>query len=145
MIRVATLDDVPALVALGAAMHAESPRFSRLRFSGERLAATLRAAVQGHFSRVVEIDGQIVGGLVALLTPHWFSDDLMACDLALFMDPRFRGTMAPARLLREYGAWAVAHGSKLTLFGVMTGVGVDQTVALCERVGWRRAGVVMEI
>jgi GNAT superfamily N-acetyltransferase len=144
MIRDATADDVPALVELGRVMHAESARFSRLAFSEARLDATLRIAIERHFARVIEVDGEVIGGMVALLTPHWFSDDLTACDLALFTHPRARGTSAAARLLKEYAAWAKASGSMLTLFGVMSGVNVDQTVALCERIGWRRAGVVME-
>ena len=144
MIRAATLADVPALVDLGRAMHAESERFSRLQFDPERLAATLRLAIERHFAQVVDVDGKLIGGMVALLTPHWFSPDLTACDLALFMTPECRGTIAAARLLNAYAFWARGHGSKLTLFGVMSGVHVEQTVAMCERLGWRRAGVVME-
>ncbi len=145
MIRPAIPDDVPRLVELGRLMHAESERFARLRFDGQILAHTLRVAIAEHFAMVVEREGHVIGGMVALLTPHWFSPDLTACDLALFIDPEHRGGLAAARLLVHYERWSKARGSAMTLFGVMTGVHVEQTVALAEQLGWRRAGVVMEI
>jgi GNAT superfamily N-acetyltransferase len=144
VIRDATIHDIPRLVSLGYEMHQESERFRKLEFDADRLAETLQAAIVGHFAKVVERNGEIVGGLVALLVPHWASRDLTACDLALFMTPGARGTMSPAMLLAAYRQWAKKKGSVMTLFGVMTGVNVEQTVAMCERLGWRRAGVVME-
>lgn len=147
MIREATVHDVDRLVELGACMHRESERFSVLEFDAARLAATLRLSIgtQHAFTWVAEQGGVVVGGMFAMLTPHWFSPDLTSCDLALFMLPEHRGTMAPARLLNAYAAWAHERGAKHILFGVMTGVHVDETVRLCERLGWRRAGVVMEV
>ncbi len=145
MIRPATVDDVPRLIELGRIMHAESPRFAALRFDAAILEHTLRVAMADHFAMVAEYDEEVVGGLVALLTPHWFSPDLTACDLALFIHPEHRGGTAPVRLLGAYAQWAKLNGSRMTLFGVMTGVNTDKTVALAERLGWRRAGVVMEI
>lgn len=148
MIRAATIDDVPELVELGRAMHAESPRYRALTFDADKLAATLRGVLmvpeQG-FARVVQADdGELIGGLIAVLVPHWASDDLTSCDLALFMAPQARGTLAPARLLNQYAQWARDRGARQIMLGVMTGVSVAQTVALCERLGWRQAGVVME-
>jgi len=147
MLREATLDDLDQLVELGRRMVGESPRFSLLEFDAQRLAAMLRAAIASPdaFTWVCDIDSQVVGCLFAVLTPHWMSSDLTACDLALFMLPEHRGTLAPARLLNAYAAWARASGAKHRLLGVMTGVNTDETVRLCERLGWRRAGVVMEI
>jgi GNAT superfamily N-acetyltransferase len=147
MIREATLDDLPRLLLLGRRMHMESERFQRLTFDRERLSKTLQFAIESpeFFSWVAESDDVVVGGMFAVLTPHWFSPDLTSSDLALFMQPEHRGTMAPVRLLNAYAAWARGMGAKHILFGVMTGVHVEETARLCERLGWRRAGVVMEI
>jgi GNAT superfamily N-acetyltransferase len=147
MIREADHTDIERLVLLGSFMHRESPRFSGLTFDAGRLATTLGNVIdspQG-FAWVAESRGLVVGGLMGLLTPHWFSPDLTACDLALFMLPEHRGTMAPTRLLNAYVAWAHDRGAKQILLGLMTGLHVEQTEALCERLGWRRAGVVMEM
>jgi GNAT superfamily N-acetyltransferase len=147
MLREATLDDLDQLLAIGRRMAEESPRFGRLQFDAERLAVTLRAAIESPyaFTWVCARGDRVVGCMFAVLTPHWFSPDLTSCDLALFMLPEHRGTLAPARLLNAYATWARGRGAKHILFGVMTGVHVEETVRLCERLGWRRAGVVMEI
>jgi GNAT superfamily N-acetyltransferase len=147
MIREATTDDIQHLVILGARMYAESERFQSLRFDAQRLTSTIANVIDSPhgFARVMESGGEVVGGLLAVLTPHWFSPDLTACDLALFIAPEHRGTMAPVRLLNAYAAWAHESGAKQILLGIMTGLHVEQTEALCERLGWRRAGVVMEI
>jgi GNAT superfamily N-acetyltransferase len=144
MIRAATHLDLPRLLELGQRMHAESERFSRLKFDPQRLRFTLMHAIDHHFCMVAEREGVVIGGLAAMLTAHWFSADLTACDIALFVDPEHRGGTSAARLLTAYKDWAKAKGSKLTLMGVMTGVDVDKTVRLCELLGWQRAGVVME-
>ena len=145
MIRAATLDDLPALLHLGALMHAESPRFSRLRFDAGRLEDTLRLAIEHGFARVAIQGETMIGGMAALASPHWFSPDVVACDLALFMAPEHRGSIAAARLLKSYAQWSREQAAQWTVFNILSGVNEEQTVALCERLGWRRAGVVMEI
>ena len=146
MIREATLEDIPALLALGQWMASESPRFSRLSFSRDRLTATLAQLIQSPqgFLWVAEEGGGMVGGMAALIHPHWFSDDLVASDLALFMSPQARGGMAAARLLRHYKAWAMAHGAVLVQAGVSTGLRTENTAQLYERMGFERCGVILE-
>ena len=67
-IRTATLEDVPRLVELGAALHAESPRWSRIPFSPARAAETLTGLIL-HADGVVyvaERGGQIIGGIAGV-------------------------------------------------------------------------------
>lgn len=144
MLRDATLHDIARLVELGEAMHAESPTWRRLNFSHAKLAASVEAAILHGFARVVDDCGEVVGGMLALAIPHWFSDDLVACDMALFIDPAHRGGMAAVRLLNAYAQWARDSGATLVHFGVTTGVHNESTMALCERLGWRQVGALME-
>lgn len=145
MIRFATLDDVPALVELARAMHAESPVFSVLRFDGEILAGNFRTIIQSSqgFARVFEVGGKVAGGMVAAAVPHFCSPDLVACDVGLFVHPEHRGSSAAVRLLTEYRNWAEGIGAALIQFGVMTGVAVERTQSMCERLGWKQQGVVL--
>ena len=146
MLRDATTDDVPALVDLGRVMHAESPTFAALRFDEAKLAATIVHVIQSPdgFARVAtDAGGDVVGAMLGLATPHWFSPDRVACDLALFIRPEHRGGMAAVRLLNAYAHWAEDIGAALVMFGVMTGVEPEKTEQLCSRLGWRRGGVVM--
>lgn len=146
MIRAATPDDIPRMVELGRVMHGESPTFCRLRFDADKLAATISSTIAsaGGFAYVAEQGGEVVGGMLAMITPHYFSPDLVACDLALFMGPEHRGGMAAVRLINAYVKWAEYHGAALIQMGVMTGVNVDKTEALLHRLGWHRSGLVME-
>lgn len=146
MLRLATLDDIPRMIELGRAMHAESPAFSAMSFDADRLADTARAAITSShgFAAVAEREGVVVGGLLAMATPHYFSRDLIACDLALFIDSGYRGGMAGPRLIGAYAQWARSIGAAKTLLACMAGINSDVLEALCLRLGGRRAGVVME-
>lgn len=146
MIRSATQDDVPVMLALGRRMHDESPTFSGLSFNADKLRAVIERVIEspdGFACVATDSAGVIVGGMLAMATPHWCSDDLVACDLALFIAPEHRGGMAAVRLLNAYADWAEDRSIRLVMFGVMTGIEPEKTEQLCLRLGWRRGGVVM--
>lgn len=144
-LRDATLDDVPALLALGQRMHAESPRFRQIEFDSDRLQMTLEQllASPGGFIMVGEQDG-IAGVMVAMATQHWCSRDVVASEMALYVEPEFRGTLLAARLIRRYVTWARDRGARLVTAGISTGVHVEETARLYEAVGMRRFGVLLE-
>jgi GNAT superfamily N-acetyltransferase len=144
MIRAATHDDVPGMVTLGLAMMAESPTFRRMRPDEMKLAHACRMSIDNGFAMVIEHGGEIVGGMLGMCVPHWASSDLVACDLALFVDQRFRGTTAPARLLRAFRDWGIGKGAALILFGASTGIDPERTAALAEVSGFRRHGITLE-
>lgn len=147
MIRRATSADIPRLVDLGRVMHAEAPNFCGMRFDAARLAATVGSVIgnEAHgFARVAERNDLVIGGLVAVATPHFFSPDLVACDLALFVAPEHRGGIAVARLVAAYRDWGRALGVAKVQIGLMTGIETERVEALLNRLGARRAGLVME-
>lgn len=146
MIRAATLDDVPALVAMGALMAAESPRYSRLRYSPAKVRALVEHVVSTGegFMWVSVDDGQITGLMLAVATPHWCSDDLVVGELALYVTPQHRGSTSPLRLIRRFMGWAAERGAVLTQAGVSTGLFTEKTAALYEAAGMRRFGVLLE-
>jgi GNAT superfamily N-acetyltransferase len=147
VIREATLEDIPALLALGQRMASESPRFSKLAFSDEKLTATLTDVIRSPrgFLWVAEEEAELLGVMVAIVHPHWFSDDLIASDLALFVYQHARGGMAAARLVKQYKAWARESGAVLVQAGVSTGLGTETTAGLYERMGFERCGVILDL
>ena len=148
MIRPATLSDVPRLVDLGELMHAESPRFSRLRFSPDKLTGTLSHLIESEngLLLVAESDqGEIIGGLAAIAVEHWCSSDMMATDLALFIAPRHRGSRAAAKLVQAYLSWAGRRGIGVVQLGISTGFHVEQTAKLYSLLGLHQCGLIFEV
>lgn len=142
-IRPATADDIPALIALGAVMHAESPRFSRFGFERDRLDGNIRMvlAYEYGFAVVAEHDGEMVGGLLAVAMPHFACDLLQACDLAYFVRPDRRGGIAAARLADAYREWAASIGAEASI-GLNTGVQPERTAKLLAALGAQQTGTV---
>lgn len=142
-IRPATAADIPALIALGAVMHAESPRFSRYSFMPERLDGNIRMVLgyEYGFAVVAESGGELVGGLLAVAMPHYACDLLQACDLAYFVRPDRRGGIAAVRLADAYREWAAGLGASASI-GINTGVQPERTAKLLAALGAEQTGTV---
>jgi GNAT superfamily N-acetyltransferase len=150
MIRDATTDDLPALLALGERMHAESPHFSRGTFNAERLEGTLRHVLSDsrNLLAMAISGGELAGVAVGIVVPHWCSTDVIATDLAIYVETEHRGSMLGASLVKHFKRWglaAKAAGSVSSVqAGVTTGIHTEQTARLYEAMGARRFGVLME-
>jgi len=143
MVRDATLDDIPAMVALGAIMHAES-RYNFMAYDGEKVSATLRSLIGVGFARVHERDGEIDGGMVGYMSEAWFSRAKVAAELALFVTPGKRGGMAAWYLLSEFSAWAENQGAQEITLAITTGVKVEETGRMYQRLGFEQVGGVFK-
>lgn len=141
MIRPATIDDLPRLLALSRAMHAES-RYSVLSFSHDKVLDMLMLVMQRGLVLVAERDGQIIGGFAGVVEPHWFSDDLIATDLGLFVEPGKRGGFAAAALVGAFLEWAERRGAKMTDILINTGVRVEDTAKLFNRLDGEQVGLI---
>lgn len=147
-IRPAKHTDLEAIEALGRRMHAESPRFSSLTYLDRKVWVMLENALNDarYFLHVAEHDdGTLLGGFLGFAAPHWCSDDLVACDLALFVDPCRRGGMAAARLVKEFIAWAKQCEAKQINLGISTGVHVEETAQLYRTIGLKQYGYLFEV
>lgn len=144
MVRDAALDDIPAMVALGQLMHAES-RYAFMDYDGEKVAITLKTLMQsGGFVRVHERDGEIDGGMVGYMTEAWFSRAKVGAELALFMRPDRRGGVAAWYLLSEFNAWAEQQGAQEITLAITTGVKVEETGKMYQRLGFEQVGGVFK-
>ncbi|MCC6196793.1 MAG: GNAT family N-acetyltransferase [Burkholderiales bacterium] len=147
-IRPARYDDIPRIVALGALMAAESPRWSRLAYSREKvraLAYELVGSAQGYLYVAEDQHLEVVGFMAAMCQEHWCSEDLVIAELALYVEPARRGSSAAARLLQSFKVWAVRRGARMILAGCSTGIGDERAARLYEKVGFRRASIGLEL
>lgn len=145
MIRPANLLDIPRMVQLGAAMHAES-RFASLSWDADKVAELIAGLIdhrQG-LALVAVREGQVIGGFLGACEAHFFSSDKFACDLALFVEPGKRGGVAAARLLKAFVTWAQKQGASMIQSGITTGVDLDKSTKLYQACGFAHVGNLFE-
>jgi len=124
VIRPATREDVPALVAMGQQFAQTEMYRDVLHENPEQMAvvATNLIENEGGTVMVLERDGVLVGMIGLVCTPHFLSGDMYAGEVFWWVTPGQRGD--GVRLLRSAEAWAIERGAK-TL----------QMIAPTERVG----------
>lgn len=146
MIRPATEADVPAIIELGAEMHRESPRLASFSYSPGKVYELLDVLIGcGGFAWVSVADGRINGLMLGFVQEHWFSEDLAAQELALYIEPASRGSSSAARLIAQFKGWAAERGVMPgnIMAGISTGIHVEQTARLYEAFGFRRFGLLL--
>lgn len=145
MIRDATAQDIPEIVANARAMHAES-RYRVLPFDRDRVAGLIDWLIGNPdgLAVVVEDNGRIVGGTLAAIEPHFFSSALVAQEYGIFVEPNHRGSLIGVMLLKHYTAWAQARGAVMIQAGVSTGVHHDKTAGLLRSLGYVDVGQLFE-
>lgn len=147
MIRPAKHSDVPRLIELGTLLHATSS-YSTMNFCPDKSAAFLHELINGQgVVFVAEVRGEVVGGMAGAVTEQWFSNDLIAYDYSIFVEPSKRNGVIAVRLIQTFQEWARIKGAKQIYMGIGTGVSVDGTTRLYESQGLRNIGplLMMEI
>lgn len=141
-IRSANIEDVDWLVELGAQMHAESA-YGFLPYDQEKVRRMITSYIDDPSTYCVlaaEHEQSIVGMLCGYLIDYFFCEEIVASDVAIYVDSGFRGSSAAPRLIRAFREWAVARGAREVCLGVSTGFEVERTGAFYERLGFTRVG-----
>lgn len=147
MIRPAKHSDVTRLIELGTLLHATTS-YSTMSFCPDKSAAFLHELINGQgVVFVAEVRGEVVGGMAGAVTDQWFSNDLIAYDYSLFVEPSKRNGVIAVRLIQTFKEWAKLKGAKQIYMGIGTGVSVEGTTRLYESQGLRNIGplLMMEI
>lgn len=137
MIRAAKHSDVPRLVELGTLLHGISS-YSSIPFNPEKTATFLHELINGQNGVVfaAEIGGEVVGGMAGGIVDHWFSDDLIAFDYSIFIDPGSRSGITAIRLVKAFEEWARIRGARHVQMGIGTQLSVEGTSKLYEYLGF---------
>ena len=145
MIRDAAHEDIPSMLAMGREMHAESvfARFSYDEAKVGELIGTLIDLDSG-IALVSELAGELQGGFIGAVYPHWFGTDLQATDYALFLGATHRNGRIAARLIKAYIDHATEKGAKQIMLSNSTGYQPDRVAALYESLDFKKRGYVFE-
>jgi hypothetical protein len=142
-IRPATHDDVPAILEMGRAMHAESPRYQGLGFDAEKVWHRAWHTVDTGGAFVAVKDGRIVGMVAGYVVENWFGGDNIASDYVFYLIPEERRIGRSAFLLwRAFEAWAAARGARDIAPGTTTGVDAEGTARFFMKLGYTPTGGV---
>ncbi len=135
MIREATQDDVQALIECSRNFHAECPE--QYTYEEDRVENMLSACIDNpdRVIFVIDVDGLVVGGIIGILTEMWMSGDIIATELAWFVNKEYRGREA-LKLLRTYEDWAESRGADLIVVADINGV--TNLAPLYERRGYTK-------
>ncbi len=140
MIRPATHADIPRIIELGTLLHATSS-YALLRFDAGKAERFIRQLIDGvGVVFVAEVDGVVVGGMAGAVTEQWFSDDLIAYDYSVFIEPSRRNGVLAVKLIRTFEEWARIKGAKYLHMGIATNVNVEGTTRLYEAMGMQFSG-----
>jgi GNAT superfamily N-acetyltransferase len=136
-VRIASPADTDALLAMGARFFAFSP-FARLTtFDPEHARASIEQMREAGVVLVATVDGEIVGGLLGLLTPLWFNQSAMvASEVAWWVDPQYRGGAAGVRLLYTFEAWAKERGATAVSLSDLVLDGEQPAGSLIDKLGY---------
>ncbi len=146
MIRKATINDLEEMILLGFDMHQES-RWQVMDFNVEKVARFFTSCIDSSDYLVIvsEEAGKLIGGFVGYAMPHWFSDDVMAGDFALFIHPDHRGGLVAIKLIKHFVEWAKGKNAILIQLGISTGVNLEKTSRLYERLGFEKMGIMFDL
>lgn len=147
-VRPATEADISILIAMGRALHAESPRYARLSFSADKVENLIRHMITSTLvtrapggAFVAEKGGIIIGMLGAFIHSPFFSDDKLASDYTFYIVPehRRRGRAAIA-LIRAFEQWAFDNGALDIIPGISTMIDAESTAHFYNKLGYERYG-----
>ena len=144
MIRLVKHEDIPALVSIGKAVLARSPTYEQVALDANKARYMVRRSMSDKSmdTFVAEVDGQVVGFLVALEEEHWFSKSRYATDLAFLVMP-IHAEQA-VWLLRRFIRWATGQPKvDMMMMGISSGLDEKGRLAeLYKRHGFRDQGGV---
>jgi GNAT superfamily N-acetyltransferase len=137
LIRIASSEDVSQVVLLAQEMVKDTPFSEVKREKIEQIIAIPRA-----LSLVAETeDKKIVGFFCGLLDRQFFTDQIRAIDLALFVKEEYRGSSASVKFIKKFEQWAKQKGATQIWLGQSVGHNIEQTKNFYERLGYKTMGV----
>jgi GNAT superfamily N-acetyltransferase len=143
-IRLAKVNDVPALVEIGARMHSIT-RFRSLDYKPAKVAQALTDAItKGKHKYVFFVatgsEGKVVGGLLGVLEQHIFSDQLTASVMHFDVLPEARMGGHGVRLLKAFETWCANREVVEIAFGINSGEHLEVLGRFAGRMGYSKIG-----
>ncbi len=143
-VRLATVEEIPWLVEMARQFN-ENTRFREYRFAPRRIAAQLRALMDGRGPRARvflanDDAGRPVGVLIGCVQEMIFTEDPVAGVMFFWVLPGHAWDGAALRLLRAFARWSVDLGAKAINVAITSGEHIEQTERVFRALGFDYTG-----
>lgn len=136
-IREATQEDIFDILVLAREFSREAPKSHK--WDKDKTEQFVLSAIQntnmGVF--VIDVDGEIQGALIGLLSEFYMSHKTIASELAWFVSKDFRGTVSSIKLVKHFEKWAKSNGANY--IGMCDIEGIINLSSLYTRMGYSKA------
>jgi GNAT superfamily N-acetyltransferase len=89
------------------------------------------------------VDGnELVGFGAFVITSHYFTDELIASDIIVYVRPERRGSSAAVKIIKKYILWAKEQKASHTTLGISSGIHPEKTKRFYERLGFKTIGTM---
>jgi len=142
-VRTFQVTDFPKLIKLAETMASESPYFKGSeidKIKVTRLGYEIITSGSAYCGFVALENARIIGFFIGYCIEAFFSSQRIASDLALYVPQDERGGRAAIALIRRFEAWAKERGAQKITLGISTGITVDRTEQLYNRLGFETTG-----
>jgi GNAT superfamily N-acetyltransferase len=139
VIRDSRKEDIPKLLQLGLKMAQEAPEYVDCGYDEqkvEQLLISLQESASG-IVLVAEDSGQIIGMLLGGVAEYFFSREIYAFDLAVYVTPEKRGSRHFLQLIKHFERWCIELGVPTIKLGISTG---NQVGEIYTRLGYEKTG-----
>ncbi len=142
-IRLATREDVGAIVEMGRELAAES-RFAPYGFNQAKSIQVTETMVSNSASACILVaeraDGEIVGVLAGYITEFFFCDAKVAQDRWFYVYKQHRGSPAAVKLLLAFRRWAENRGAHELNLNMSVAIDMGRFNRLMTRMGFSVVG-----
>jgi GNAT superfamily N-acetyltransferase len=143
-IRLATIDDLPALVEGGSRVHALT-RFKSIPFSAQKTAESFAALIRHKNGKYVFLvaensAGKVVGCLIGVVEQPLFSNVFVATVMYIVVLPESRMGGYAVRLIRAFELWAKNRNVVEIQLGVNSALKLSRTSELLGKLNYEKVG-----
>ena len=131
------IDHIEDILDMAKQLHRESPHYCKFPFSIEKTSKIAQHVINMGGGFMATLDGMPIGMAAGILAEHFFSYEMYATDITIYVKPEHRGGTAAIRLIKALEKWAFDNGAKEVILGVSTQISSPRTVCLYERLGYK--------
>jgi RimJ/RimL family protein N-acetyltransferase len=141
-LKLATPEDLDTFLRFSHAFYLASPFSPSLSYNPSKVQELFELAVHTQHSKALVLiyheQDQARGMLVSVASSTPFSDDIVASELAWWVDEEYRGTRGSIELIYAYEEWARRVGAKHITMALLPSLTNPKVENYYEKMGYKK-------